>query len=106
MCGRLAYRLERVDVEGRPTDERAVDIGLREQRPRVVRLHGAAVENRRIDDRLDEGVRLLRGLGRRGVSGADRPDGLVRKDDIRVRLDYRELPAEHILGFAPATLPA
>ena len=41
---RLAYRLERLDLERGAADERAVDVGLRQQLGGVVGLDRAAVE--------------------------------------------------------------
>ncbi len=89
-CGRLAYRLEGVDVERGAADERAVDVRLREQLAGVVGLDRAAVEDRRVEERLDERVRVLRHLGRRGAAGADRPDRLVGEHEaVGLRLEHR-----------------
>ena len=98
---RFANRRERVDVERGTADERAVDVGLGEELGGVVGLDRAAVEDRDVDQAADERVRLLRLLGRRGLAGADRPDRLVGDDEVLVRLEHRELPAEHVLGLAP-----
>ena len=72
-----ANRRERFELERRAADERTVDVRLREQLGRVVGLHRAAVEDGHVEQRLDERVRLLRELGRRGLAGADRPHRLV-----------------------------
>src|SRR5205085_1438189 len=103
-CGRLAYRPEGVDVERGAAHERAVDVRLREELGGVVGLDRAAVENGRVEQRLDERVRFLRHLRRRGEAGADRPDRLVREYEIVVWLENRELPAENLLGLAALAL--
>ncbi len=59
--------------------------GLRHQLGRVLGLHRAAVEHRPVEQRLHEGVRLLRQLRRRGPAGADRPDRLVGEHEPLVR---------------------
>ena len=79
-------------LQARAADQRAIDVGLAEQRRRVVRLDAAAVlDDERLRRRLaaqladalaDERMRIL-GLLRRGVdAGADRPDRLVGDDDV------------------------
>ena len=72
-------------VEGCAADERAVDVGLRQQLRGVLGLDRAAVEHRTVEQRLDERVRVLRHLGRRRQAGADRPDRLVGEHEAVVR---------------------
>ena len=84
-----------------PADQRAVDVGQREQLGGVVGLDAAAVEDRAVrcgllaravgDQRADERDRLLGLLGRRHPPGADRPDRLVRDHDLAELLGRRRL---------------
>ena len=102
-CG-LAYGAEGVDVERCAADERSVDVGLREQACGVVRLDRAAVQHRHVEERLDEGVRVLGHLRRRAQAGADRPDGLVRDDEALVLREGGDLAAEHVLRLVGLAL--
>src|SRR5581483_979066 len=102
-CG-LAYRAEGVDVEGGAADERAVDVRLLEQARGVVGLDRAAIEDGDVEERLDERVRRLGQLRRRGPAGADRPDGLVGDDEPLVGLEDGDLAAEHVLGLVRLAL--
>ena len=74
----------------------------------VVGLDRAAVEHRPVEQRLDERVRLLRELGRRGDAGADRPHRLVGEHEPLVRAagvgDRLDLDAQHGLGVAGVAL--
>ena len=99
-----ADRLERLDVERRAADERAVDIGQRQQRRGVLRLHRAAVEHRRSVERLHEGVRLLGDLRCSRLARADRPDRLVGDHEPFVTRDPGYLTLEHRLGLARLAL--
>jgi len=74
-------------IEARAAHERAIDVWLRHKRARVIRLYAAAVLNADFfggrfignftEHPADEGMRLLRLLGRSGLAGADRLDRLV-----------------------------
>src|SRR5262249_44531575 len=76
-----------VGLEARSPHQRPIDVGLTEQRRRVVRLDAAPVLDdehlrRRVAAQLadafaDEGVCILRLLRRRVDAGADGPDRLV-----------------------------
>ena len=94
-----ANRRERFHVERGAADERAVDVRLGEQLGRVVRLDRAAVEHRHVEQALDERVRLLGDLGRRGLAGADRPDRLVGDDEVVLGLEHRDLATQDVLGL-------
>ena len=90
-------------IERRAADERAVDVRLGGELGGVVGLDRAAVEHRHVEDRLDERVRLLRDLGRRGLAGADRPDRLVGDHEVvgvgDTVGDRADLAAQHALGL-------
>jgi hypothetical protein len=77
----LANRSERFHLERGAADERTVDVGPDQQLGRILGLDGAAIEDGNIEQRLDERVRVLRLLGGRGLTRANRPDGLVRDDE-------------------------
>ena len=78
--------------------------GCAEQPFGVVGLHRAAVEDGCVEQGLDERVRVLRHLRRRGEPGADRPHRLVREHEVRVRLEHGQLAAEDVLGLAALAL--
>src|SRR6185437_8456317 len=73
-------------LERSPADQTAVDVRLREQLGRIVRLDAAAIKNlqrtrncsiRTANFVTDEGVHLLGLRGRGRASGPDGPDRLV-----------------------------
>ena len=103
-----ANRGEAVDVEGRAADERAVDVGLGEQLVCVVGLHRAAVEHRQVEQRLDERVRVLRELRRRGRVRCRSPRRARRRARAaragRSVADRVDLSPEHGLGVARLAL--
>src|SRR6185295_11508521 len=83
--GGLADGGEVLRIQRRAADQAAVDIGLVEQRRRVVRLDAAAVEDRdggstRAERRQAGAQMRMHGLGfgrARRLAGADRPDRFV-----------------------------
>ena len=85
--GRLDHGREGVGLKRRAADERPVDILLRKEACHVVRLGRAAIQHayavcgRLPEDlgqrRPDGAADLLGVIGRRGLTGADGPDGLV-----------------------------
>src|ERR687895_285886 len=101
---RLANRREGLDLERGAAHERSVDVRLGEQLLRVLRLDRAAVEHGDREQGLDEGVRFLGQVRRRGLARADRPDGLVGDDKRVVLGQYGDLAAEDVLGVASLAL--
>ena len=106
-------------VEAGAADERAVDVGQRQQLLGVLGLQRAAVEDPHrlagvlvdaLDERTHEGDRLLRLLRRRAAARADRPDRLVGHDDLGQPLDrdllepLLDLVAQLALGVAALAL--
>ena len=96
VAARQIARKESTSSEAPPTSAPSTS-GCAEQLGGVVRLDRAAVEHRHVEQRLHEGVRLLRELRRRGLAGADRPDRLVRDDEVLVALEHRDLAAQNVL---------
>src|SRR6478609_8814212 len=102
-----------IRLERGATDQPAVDIRHREQFRRVTRFDTATVEDARrggdfsiplADPGADEGVYLLRLLGRRVAPGPNRPHGLV-SDHTRsecaspTELEHRiELTSNDLIG--------
>src|SRR5438094_1659010 len=112
-------RGEVVGVERCAADQPAVAVGQREQLVRVVGLHRPAVEDPHAlggvlrpvpDERAAEPERVLRLLGRGHLPRPDRPDRLVRDDDVGepVRRDLAQplldLVAQLALGVARLAL--
>ena len=117
--GRGDDRQEVGGVEAGAADEEAVDVGQLDQLGGVVGLDRAAVEDADAggglgialgEDGADEGDRLLRLLGRRRATRADRPDRLVGDDDpvellsVNRRQVGLELAAQNRLGLAGVAL--
>src|SRR6266511_3331998 len=99
-----ANRRERFHVERRAADEGAVDVRKREELPRVLGLHRAAVEHGHVEQAFDELVRLLGDLRCRGLACPDRPDRLVGEDEVVLGLEHGDLAPEDVLGLAGLAL--
>ncbi len=99
--GRRRDDLEERGLEGRATDEEAVDVGTLCELLGVVRLDGPAVDDAEVSGHLDAGrlgqepaqlgVGLLRLLRRGRAPGADGPHRLVRDHQPRVVLGGKQL---------------
>eukprot|EP00754_Rhynchopus_humris_P039662 Rhum_TRINITY_DN22785_c0_g1::Rhum_TRINITY_DN22785_c0_g1_i1::g.176040::m.176040 len=112
--------LGELGLRGGTADEEAVDGRLRPQRLRVLRVDGAAVDDAHLLRHRVSGegrqvrarvlAHLLRLLRRRHLAGADRPDRLVRDDDLvegrrgKTPEAGGELGGADLLGAAGLTL--
>src|SRR5437870_2104937 len=114
MLMRFLFLLEMDDpgecrgVEARAAHECAVDVGLRHQVVDVLGLDRAAVldpdrvaggAEPRTEPLAHEPVHLLRGLGRGGAAGADRPNRLVGDHQLGgARIGYERQAAGDLAG--------
>src|SRR4029078_3788067 len=70
----------------------------------VFGLDRTAVEDGDIEQALDQLVRLLSLFGRCALAGTDRPDRLVRDDQVLVVRQNGHLATENVFGLTPLPL--